>query len=63
MKYEYECKDNPAILNFIESDGLIDEIWIKPQKEEDVWLVIGFHDLLTGMTKALKKFKKFYANK
>jgi len=57
MKYKYKCQDNDAIIKFIEVDGLIDEIWIKPQNEHKTWWVIGFNDLQCGIKLALEKFK------
>ena len=58
MKYKHKCKDNDAVLKFIECDGLVDEIWIKAEKKEPTWIVIGAHDLRRGLELASEKFKK-----
>ena len=55
MKYKHKCRDNDNRLKFIESDGLIEEVWVSDT--DGGWIVIGFKDLREGLELAAEKFK------
>jgi len=59
MEFTYSCRDNDAIINFLEVDGIIDEVWIKAHDMETCWIVIGFEDFQLGAGLAGRKFEKF----
>jgi hypothetical protein len=56
MEVNYRCKENDVKLKFHCIDNEIDEIWIQVEGEKS-WTVIGYKDLMNGISKAQKKCK------